>query len=91
MNTRSKTSFLQGHYNFVTVINNNSVIFIRFSHLLIVYISLKALIVLQKLRHQNTDILKYFLRLMLWNDFKLIQIQLRLIKMNKIRAAAVFL
>ena len=41
MNTRSKASFLQDHYNIVTVANNSSVIFTRFLHLLIVYISLK--------------------------------------------------
>ena len=32
MNTRSKTTFLQGHYNIVAVVNNNPVMFIRFSH-----------------------------------------------------------
>ena len=42
MNTRSKTNFLQGHYNIVKVVNNNSVIFARFSYLVIVYVTLKA-------------------------------------------------
>ena len=42
MDTCSKTNFLQGHYNIVKVANNNSVIFTRFSCLVIVYICLKA-------------------------------------------------
>ena len=42
MNTRSKTNFLQSYYNIVKVVNNNSVIFTRFSYLVIVYVSLKA-------------------------------------------------
>ena len=43
MGTCSKNNFLQGHYNIVKVVNNNSVIFTRFSYLVIVYICLKAL------------------------------------------------
>ena len=38
----SKTNFLQGHYNIVKVVNNNSVIFTRFSYWVIVYICLKV-------------------------------------------------
>ena len=42
MDTFSKTNFLQGHYNIVEVVNNNSVIFTRFSYLVTVCICLKG-------------------------------------------------
>ena len=42
MDTCSKTNFLQGQYNIVKAVNNNSVIFTRFWYLVIVYICLKA-------------------------------------------------
>ena len=63
MDTCSKINFLQGHYNIVKVFSNNSVIFTRFSYLVMVYICLKAFnfsSIKDKTRHQNTDILQHF-------------------------------
>ena len=64
MDICSKTNFLEGHYNIVKVVSNNSVIFTRFSYLVIVYICLKAFnfsSIKDKTRHQNTDTLQHFL------------------------------
>ena len=63
MDTCSKINFLQGHYNIVKVFSNNSVIFTRFSYLVIVYICLKVFSfssIKDKKRHKNTDILQHF-------------------------------
>ena len=61
MDRCSKTNFLQGHYNIVKVFSNNSVIFTRFSYLVIVYICLKVFSfssIKDKTRHEKTDILE---------------------------------
>ena len=42
MDTCSKTNFLQSHYSIVKIVNNNFVMFTRFSYVVIVYICLKS-------------------------------------------------
>ena len=60
----SKNNFLESYYNIVKVVSNNSVIFTRFSYLVIVYICPKAFnfsLIKDKTRHQKTDTLQQFL------------------------------
>ena len=57
MGTCSKNNFVQGHYNIVKVVHNNSVTFTRLSYLIIVYICLKTFnffSIKHKIRHIRT-------------------------------------